>query len=97
MRPHHGKEEQLCALQHQPVVPLQHWQHPRVLCPDVQSAWAAKGLALQDAPRPKLARHSRYLAAKILHPLPHFRDQHLEEADRDRTASMEEFLLRADI
>lgn len=44
-------------------------------------------------PRPKLPKHSRYLAAKLLHPLPHFRDQHLQRADRDRTASMGEFPL----
>lgn len=29
------------------------------------------------------------LAAKLLHPLPHFRDRHSQRADRDRTASFE--------
>jgi len=48
-------------------------------------------------PRPKVARHSRHLAAKLLHPLSHFRDQHSQRTDRDRTASVGEFPLRANI
>lgn len=93
---HHARDK-LCTLQHQLALPLLHGLHPQVACPDMQSAWAAMELVLQDASQPNLTRHCRYLSAKLLYAHPHFRDQHLQTADRNRTAVMEGFPLHVDI